>query len=325
MPPKLDDHASARDKLLVLYQRLTLDSRKHFQGEIALDLGCSPQTVTRLIGVIEKHLGKDVEIESALEGRRRYYRLKSKAEEKALGFSFEELRYLATCRDLAGPFLPKAVTDRINSSLTTLALLLGERAARSVSGMSIGFHGKGFIDYSPHLNTIAILNKAIEKRSICSVLYRPGGRREEITYRYAPGRILAMGGTLYVQGHRLAEHSVMTERPTTFSLHRIIRVAPTGEYFRFDAADGDACAFGLNWHEPRRMQVRVAPSAGDYVRDRVWSDDQIIEDTDDGGVLLSVTTTSEKELLAWVHSFGGAAQLIGGEEMVVGNDIRRGK
>jgi predicted DNA-binding transcriptional regulator YafY len=207
------------------------------------------------------------------------------------------------------------LTDRINSSLTTLALLLGESAARSVSGMSIGFHGKGFIDYSPHLGTIAILNKAIEKRSICNVIYRPGGRRAEATYRYAPGRILAMGGTLYVQGHRLAEHSVMTERPTTFSLHRISQVTPIAEYFRFDAADGDACAFGLNWHEPRRMQIRVAASAGDYVRDRVWSDDQVIEDTEDGGLLLSVTTTSEKELRAWVYSFGGAAQLVGGQEM----------
>ena len=76
MPRKLNDHASARDKLLVLYQRLTLDSRKLFQSDIAHELECSPQTVTRLIGVIEKHLGKD-EIESGLDGRRRGHHLRA--------------------------------------------------------------------------------------------------------------------------------------------------------------------------------------------------------------------------------------------------------
>lgn len=310
MPRKLNDHVSARDKLLVLYQRLMLDSRKHFQGDIARDLGCSPQTVTRLIGVIEKHLGTDVEIESGLEDRRRYYRLKSKTEEKALGFAFEELRYLATCRDLAAPFLPKAVADRINHSLTALALQLGENAAHAVGGVSIGFRNKGFIDYAPHLATIATLNKAIAKRRICRVVYRANGRQDETSYRYAPGRILAMNGTLYVQGYRLAERSMMKERPTTFSLHRITGVTPVDEYFGFDAADGDARAFGLIWHEPKRIQVRIAPDAADYVRDRMWSDDQAIEELDDGSIVLSITTTSEKELLAWVYSFGGAAQLV---------------
>lgn len=41
---------------------------------------------------------------------------------------------------------------------------------------------------------------------------------------------------------RLAEGSLLQERPTAFALHRIERVAPTGEYFRFNAADDDARA-----------------------------------------------------------------------------------
>ncbi len=311
MPRKLNDHVSARDKLLVLYQRLTLlGGKRHFQADIARDLGCSPQTVTRLIGVIEKHLGKDVEIESGLEDRRRYYRLRSKTEEKALGFTFEELRYLATCRDLAAPFLPECVAERINRSLTTLALQLGENAAHSVAGIPIGFRSKGFIDFTPHLGTIAALNKAIDKKEVCDVLYKASGKKAAANFRYAPGRILAMNGTLYVQGYRLAERSLLQERPTTFSLHRIEKVSLTGEYFRFDAADADARAFGLNWHEPKKVRVRVAPEAADYVRDRVWSNDQVVEEQEDGSILLTVTTTSEKELQAWVWSFGELAKIL---------------
>jgi biotin operon repressor len=309
MPKKQNPDSRPRDKLLVLYQRLTLDGRKHFQSDLARNLGCSPQTVARLIEVIEGHLGKDVYIENGLEGRRRYYRLQSSTERRALGFTFEELRYLATCRDLAAQFLPKGVAERIDQSLTALALQLGENSAKSISGLPFGFHSKGFIDYTPHLPTIAALNQAIDKCRICDVVYKANGRQAATEYRYAPGRLLAMNSTLYVQGYRLTEGSLLRERPTTFLLHRISKVAPTGEYFKFNAADADAQAFGLNWHEPKRVQVQIAAGAADYVRDRVWSDGQIIEEREDGSIVLTVTTTSEKELQAWVWSFGGLARI----------------
>lgn len=109
-----------------------------------------------------------------------------------------------------------------------------------------------------------------------------------------------MSGTLYVLGYRLSERSLLPEHPTTFSVHRIKQVVPTGEHFRFNAASGDAKAFGLNGHEPRRIAVHIAPEAVDYVRDRVWSDDQTIEEHNDGSITLTVTTTSEKGLTAWV-------------------------
>jgi hypothetical protein len=255
---------------------LTLDGRRHFQADIARDLICSPQTVSRLIDVIEGHLGKDASIEKGLDGRRRYYRLVSRSRDKGLGFSFEELHYLTICRDLAAAYLPEAVIDRIGRTVTQLALMLGEQA--KPSGLPIGFRSKGFIDYGLHLETIASLRMAIEKRQVCRVVYTATGRAEPSTYRYAPGRILVMGGTLYVQGYRLAEGSLLQDRPTTFSLHRISEIAPTGEYFGFDAADGDARRFGLDWHEPKRVRIHVDQKAADYIRDRVWSDDQVIED-----------------------------------------------
>ncbi len=306
----LTDDALPRDRLLTLYQRLTLDGRPHFQSDLARELGCSPQTVARLVDVVERHLGKDAEVERELDGRRRTYRIRSKAEEKGLGFSFEELRYLATCRDLAAPLLPEGVAQRIDRTLTMLALQLGEANGQSVTGLSIGFRSKGYIDFTPYLPTIATLRQAIAKRQVCYVTYTASGRDSARTYRYAPGRILAMNGTLYVQGYQLPEGSLLKERSTNFLLHRIGAVSPTGEFFSFNAADADARAFGLNWHEPKRVKVHIARQAADYVRDRVWSQDQTIEEQDDGSLILSVTTTSEKELKAWVWSFGDAAEVI---------------
>jgi biotin operon repressor len=310
MAQPLPDDALPRDRLLTLYQRLTLDGRPHFQSDLARELGCSPQTVARLVEAVEQHLGKDAEIERGLDGRRRYYRLRTKAEEKGFGYSYEELRWLAIGRDLAAPILPVGVAERIDRTLASLALQLGEVNSGMATGAPISFHGKGYIDYTPHLATIATLRQAIAKRHICHVSYTPVGEQSARTYRYAPGRILTMSGTLYVQGYRLAEGSLLKERPTNFSLHRIGAVNPTGEYFRFDAADIEARRFGLNWHSPKRIHVKIDPQAADYVRDRIWSDDQTIKELDDGGIELAVTTSSEKELNAWVGSFLGLAKVI---------------
>lgn len=306
MPPKQNESLPI-DKALHIYQRLTLDGRRHFQADIVRDLECSPQTVSRLIDKIEPHLGKDATIERGLDGKRRYYQLRSSSAKKALGFSFEELHFLTTCRDLAASSLPETVLERVDDTLTHLALMLGERASPEAS---IGFQSKGHIDYAPHFDAIATLRTAITKSQVCTVLYTANGRKEASTYRYAPGRILVMGGTMYVQGYRLAEGSLLQDRPTTFSLHRISSVKPTGEYFNFNAAEGDTLAFGLDWHPPKRMNVHIAPEAADYVRDRTWSDDQAIDEHADGSLTLSVTTTSERELNAWVMSFGKLAHVV---------------
>ena len=203
------------------------------------------------------------------------------------------------------------MAERIDRTLTGLALQLGEGNGAAMTGAPIGFRAKGSIDYSPHLPTIDCLRQAIDRRRVCCVSYRANGRDRARAYRYAPGRILAMSGALYVQGYRLADGSLLKDRPTTFALHRIAEVTPTGEYFSFNAADEDVRSFGLNWHRPKRVRIHVAAEAADYVRDRIWSDDQIIEDHSDGSITLSVTTTSERELNAWVWGFGGLASIMG--------------
>ncbi len=310
MAQPLSDDARPRDRLLTLYQRLTMDGRPHFQSDLARDLGCSPQTVVRLIEVVEQHLGKNAEIERGLDGRRRFYRLRTQAEEKGLGYSYEELRWLAIGRDLAAPILPVGVVERIDRTLASLALHLGEANGGVATGAPISFHGKGYIDYTPHLPTISTLRQAIAKRQVCRVSYMPAGEQSARTYRYAPGHILVMSGTLYVQGYRLGDGSLLKERATTFSLHRIAAINPAEEYFSFDAADAEAHRFGLNWHAPKRTHVHIDSQAADYVRDRIWSDDQTVKELGDGSIELSVTTTSEKELNAWVWSFGGLARII---------------
>ena len=64
-------------------------------------------------------------------------------------------------------------------------------------------------------------------------------------------------------------------------------------------------------HSHHELHQTVARShAADYVRERIWATNQQIEDCEDGGLILTLTTRSEPELRAWVRSFGDAAVLL---------------
>lgn len=47
-----------------------------------------------------------------------------------------------------------------------------------------------------------------------------------------------------------------------------------------------------------------------HVRERIWADKQTLEEMDDGGVMLELTTRREPELRAWMRSFGDEAKLL---------------
>jgi hypothetical protein len=74
----------------------------------------------------------------------------------------------------------------------------------------------------------------------------------------------------------------------------------------------DPGLFGLPWHEPRRVRIQFrAGKAAEYVRERLWSTEQKIEDLPDGGIILEMMSQSDEELMSFVRSFGENARLLG--------------
>ena len=53
---------------------------------------------------------------------------------------------------------------------------------------------------------------------------------------------------------------------------------------------------------PNTLQFRKKVS--NYIKERVWAEQQKIEELDNGDIALTITTCSEPELMAWVRSFG---------------------
>ncbi len=98
---------------------------------------------------------------------------------------------------------------------------------------------------------------------------------------------------------------------TNMAVHRIREVDVTDKKSDIALPQADPGLFGLPWHEPR--QVRIQFKAGkvvDYVRERMWSAEQNIEDLPDGGIILEMMSQSDEELMAFVRSFGESARLL---------------
>ena len=310
MPPKKDQETTPGVRVLRLFRKLMLDGRRHFQLDLAEEFQCSPQCVFRMIGETEQIVGPSLEM--GIEARKRWYQIRTLSR-SSLGLDFEELRYLGVCRDLAASILPEQVMRRVDDTILNLSMLMADRDyARQDKAQqpAFTFYSKGRIDYAPHFEHIEKLLEAAEKRLICLVRYKASGREQASEYRFAPDRMVSMNGALYALGATVTDDFTAMKRPTNLAVHRIKDVTLTDKAFRFDLPEADTATFGLPWHEPRTFRIRFKPGkAADYVRERIWADEQKIFEMEDKGLELEITTRSEPELTAWVRSFGEEACL----------------
>ncbi len=303
------DEASSGNKLLRLFQRLMLDGRRHYQTDLSEWLNCSKQTVIRLVGEIEGVIG--VSLITGIEGHRRWYQIRSISRSR-LGLDFEELRYLSICRDLAAPYLPEQVRQRVDESIFNFSMLMADTAyaeREKLQRPQFVFYGKGRIDYSPHMQHLDALVRAIEEKRICLIQYKAAGHADAREHRFAPWRIVSMNNALYALGASVSDDLKTMRHLTNLAVHRIQDVVLTEKPVLFEIPERDPGMFGLPWHEPRTFRIKFRPGrSSDYVRERIWSDTQKIFEQDDGSVMLEITTRSEPELAAWVRSFGDEAE-----------------
>jgi predicted DNA-binding transcriptional regulator YafY len=99
-----------------------------------------------------------------------------------------------------------------------------------------------------------------------------------------------------------------------FALHRLKAVEITATTFEFPA-DYDFEAmynrnFGIIKGSSFAAVIEFEGFAATYVAERSFSPDQLIEELGGGRIRLSLSSSSEPELLAWVLSFGREAEVV---------------
>lgn len=308
---KHDPDATPGAKLLRLFQKLMLDGRRHFQTDLAAYLGCSSQTVMRLIAEIENVIGEN--LVTGLEKHRRWYQIRS-ISRNMLGLEFEELRYLAVCRDLAEPYLPKHVKERVDQSIFKFSMFMADQEfadGQKERKSHIGYCAKGWIDYTPFFGFLGLLTQAMEEKRICLVRYKAAGAKQAKGHRFAPARIISMNNALYALGAGVTEDFKSLRHLTSLAIHRIEDVVMTDRPVLFTIPHEEVGLFGLPWHEPKKFRIHFKPGkAVEYVKERIWSDKQRFYPQADNSLILELESCSQPEVEAWVRSFGDVATFL---------------
>ncbi|MBQ7608168.1 MAG: hypothetical protein IJU76_09395 [Desulfovibrionaceae bacterium] len=110
---------------------------------------------------------------------------------------------MSICRDLAPPYLPEQVKQRIDKSIFNLSMLMSDTAyvdRGKVQGTQFIFYSKGRIDYTPHFEHINRLVEAKEEKLICLVSNKAAGAVRAREHRFAPEQIVCKNNALYVLG-----------------------------------------------------------------------------------------------------------------------------
>lgn len=312
MHRSLDRDTTTAQRALYLYQKLLLDGRRHFQCDLAEYLGCSPQTVMRLIAEIEGMIGPA--LVTGLEKHKRWYQIRSISRNR-LGLEFEELRYLSLCRDMAEPFLPEKVKDRVDQSIFAFSMLMADQEyaeREKVQKRHIGHCAKGWIDYTPYFGFLEKLVAAADDGAICLVNYKSLNGKRIKTHTFVPDRIVSMNGALYALGACLTDDLKEIRFLVNLAIHRIKELTLTDKRWGKKLPQADLGMFGLPWHEPKTYRIKFNKGrAAQYVKERVWSEKQKMKKQPDGSLILELESRSEPEITAWVRSFGEDAELLG--------------
>jgi hypothetical protein len=281
------------------------DSDKHYQQDLADFLGCSPQTVIRLTSEIELVVGKS--LVKGMDSHKRWYQLKP-INPLARGLGHLELWYLGLCRDLASHMLPAQVLSRLDRSIMDLSLIISDECP---SKNSLMFYPKGRIDYSGKEDILDKLVRARDSGKLCLLTYKDPGMEEASTHYFAPARIISVDNALYALGTDATKEGKRIGE-TNFAVHRIRLVSLLDTPYKGRMPEGSAPGgFGIpqSPDQTYRMRFKAGKSA-DYVGERLWGDRQSVENLPGGDLLLTITTGSDREIRAWIASFGTECSLL---------------
>ena len=280
-------------------------------GKLAEELQCSRSTVLRLIDQLEVcNFAKIIKTVENRENRYAYARPKALPK---VCITAQGLQYLLLCRDLAADVLPQSMRSMTSATLGQAQAFLPEDEEVNFATLSETC-SKGQIDYSPFATQMETIMQCIRDKRVCQIEYQAPHRAEPRLFEIAPLRLRVYRGALYVRAWKVTEKGnaeALFDTPTVFALHRIREAWATCRTTDHlpDVAETNN-GFGFIKDEPFSVQIRFSPAVSTYIAERKWSADQQIDTHEDGSVTLTMSSTSDREVIAWVLGFGKEANLL---------------
>jgi len=151
---------------------------------------------------------------------------------------------------------------------------------------------------------------AIRDKKKCEVSYESFSSGTVKTYRVHPLTLFEHNGGLYAYVFQAYYQKIII-----LALERIRDLKLTAETFEipegYDAQKRLSDPFGIVLQDkPFTARIRFAEEQAPYIRERMWPEGTLIEEREDGNIILNVTTAGAYELKKWILGFGNAAEIL---------------
>jgi predicted DNA-binding transcriptional regulator YafY len=313
MARKLDQDTTSSMKALTLYSLLLFSGRRYSLTELATRLDCSKATVLRLIDAIDGGRSLHVRVETEKVGKQSYYWATRPEAKPNVALDARSIQELVLCRDMLWNVMPAALRNEISATIERTTVLLGNFEERDSALHSVAATApKGMVDYSQHQGVLSTLLEALHMRHIVELVYKAHDRPEGKAMAVAPLSLVTHRESLYL----LARREQDLEKTEGFfeprlAIQRIESVALTDRPFtELISATQSTGHFGFMPGTPFEVRAEAAAPVAPYIRERIWSTDQAIEELEGGRIHLRFSATSENEVVSWVLGFAGQVTLL---------------
>jgi predicted DNA-binding transcriptional regulator YafY len=164
-------------------------------------------------------------------------------------------------------------------------------------------------DYSGFDEIIDTLSSAMISQKTCLVTYHSFHDDQQRKMQIDPLHFFERDGGLYLFVRTTAYGDIRI-----LAVERIKELVKTEDAFvypeGFDPEERLRSAFNITMDDPIEVRIRFSSGQARYIRERRWADQQIIEDEDDGSVILTLQTSGWWDVKRWVLSFGAEAEVL---------------
>jgi predicted DNA-binding transcriptional regulator YafY len=255
-----------------------------------------------------KELGETDPLECKEEDRRSYWRLPPTREHAfSLNVTTSEMVALAFVRNALGFLTGTGIKEDLDALLARFshALKQSDYAYWKNLDRKLFDVNEGVYDYSDKMDVVNDVVTAIL-------------REEKLVLRTKDGRDLKTDPytlVLYKKGLYLLAYSHEHEEVRRFGLDKVVDTTRSaGDKFEypagFDPKRAMGTPFGIIKGAREEVVLRFDASVAHYVKRRLWHPTQAFREIEDGAMEMTLAPEGTSEIVSWVLSFGGTAEVI---------------
>ena len=169
-------------------------------------------------------------------------------------------------------------------------------------------------DYSGKEDLIGQLMDAIMKKETCFIGYHSFYDDKVKNFKIDPLHFFENHGGLYLLVNTTTFGDIRT-----LAIERIQKIKKTGDFFEypkdFDPQALLETAFDIVYDDPIKVKIWFSPDQARYIKERKWSESQVITEQEDGSIILEMETSGWWDVKRWVLSYGSGAKVLEPEEL----------